>query len=122
MAALKKNVQICEDLRKNFENAQGQPCIFSLDDFLNEVFSQAVFDLFTKDSHHRNLSVILITNKFSHQAPLCRDISLNAKYVVALKKVRHRDQFAYPARQVYLKRVLVYVKRIERRPKNLTGI
>ena len=62
------------------------------------MFSQAVCDLFTKGSHHRNLSVILITQNFFHQAPHCRDISLNAKYLVALKNVR--NQFAYLARQV----------------------
>jgi hypothetical protein len=64
------------------------------------VFSRAVCDLFTKGSHHRNRSVILITQNFFHQAPHCRDISLNAKYLVALKNVRDRNQFAYLARQV----------------------
>jgi hypothetical protein len=59
-----------------------------------------VCDIFTKDSHHRNLSVILITQNFFHQAPHCRDISLNAKYLIALKNVRDRKQFAYPAPQV----------------------
>jgi hypothetical protein len=59
-----------------------------------------VCDLFTKGSRHRKLSFILITQNFFHQAPHCRDISLNAKYLVALKNVRDRNQFAYLARQV----------------------
>jgi hypothetical protein len=59
-----------------------------------------VCQLFTKGSHHRNLSVILITQNIFHQAPHCRDISLNAKYLVALKNVHYRNQFAYLARQV----------------------
>jgi hypothetical protein len=59
-----------------------------------------VCDLFTKGSHHRNLGVILIPQNFFHQAPHCRDISLNAKYLVALKNVRDRNQFAYLPRQV----------------------
>jgi len=100
LAALNKNVQIHEGLPENFENTQGLPCLFILDDLLKEVFSRAVCDLFTKGSHHRNLSVILITQNFFHQAPHCRDISLNAKYLVALKNVRDRNQFAYLARQV----------------------
>jgi hypothetical protein len=53
-----------------------------------------VCDLFTKGSHHRNPNVILIT-----QAPHCRYISLNAKYLVALNNVRDSNQFAYLARQ-----------------------
>jgi hypothetical protein len=98
--ALKKNVQVREGLPENFENTQGLPCLFILDDIFNEVYSRAVCDLFTKGSHHRNLSVILITRNFFHQAPHCRDISLNVKYLVALKNVRDRNQFAYLARQV----------------------
>jgi hypothetical protein len=100
MTALKKNVQVREGQPENFENLQGLTCLFILDDLLNEVYSRALCDLFTKGSHHRNLSVILITQIFFHQAPHCRDISLNAKYLVALKNVRDRNQFAFLARQV----------------------
>jgi len=82
LAALRKNVQVRVGLPENFENAQGLPCLFILDDLLNEVFSRAVCDMFTKGSHQRNLSVILITPNVFHQAPHCRDISLNAKYLV----------------------------------------
>jgi hypothetical protein len=37
LAALKKNVQVREGLPENFENAQDLPCLFILDDLLNEV-------------------------------------------------------------------------------------
>jgi hypothetical protein len=100
LTALRKKVVIREGVPENFENPRGLPCLFVLDDLLNEAYSRAVCDLFTKGSHHRNLSVILITQNFFHQAPHCRDISLNAKYLVALKNVRDRNQFAYLARQV----------------------
>jgi hypothetical protein len=69
---------------------------------LNEVYScQQVCDLFTRGSHHRNISVILITQNLFHQGRHCRDISLNAHYVVALKNVRDKKQFQYLAQQVY---------------------
>jgi len=55
LTALNKNVQVHEGLPENIENAQGLPCLFILDDLLNEMFSRAVCDLFTKGSHHRNL-------------------------------------------------------------------
>jgi hypothetical protein len=84
LTALKKNVQFREGLHENFEHTEGLPWQFVHDDLLNGVYSPAVFDLFTKGSHHRNLSVILITQIFFHQAPHCRNISLNAKYLVAL--------------------------------------
>lgn len=97
---LGRNVRVHEGVPENFENAKNEPCLFILDDLLNEVFSRAVCDLFTRGSHHRNLSVILITQNFFHKASHCRDISLNAKYLVALKNVRDRNQFSFLARQV----------------------
>ena len=72
-----------------------------IDDLLNDVYSKQVCDLFTKGSHHRNISVILNTQNFFHQGRYCRDISLNAKYLVLLKNVRDKNQFMYLARQVY---------------------
>jgi hypothetical protein len=72
-----------------------------LDDLLNEVYSRDVCDLFTKGSHNRNISVILITQNLFHQGRFSRDISLNAKYIVLFKNVRDKNHFAYLARQVY---------------------
>jgi hypothetical protein len=62
-----------------------------------------VCDLFTNGSHHRNISVILITQNIFHQSKHCRDISLNAKYLVLLNNVRDRSQFYRLAQQVYSK-------------------
>jgi hypothetical protein len=100
LTALNKNVEIREGLPENFKNTEGLPCLFILDDLLNVVYSRAVCNLFTKGSHHRNLSVILITQNFFHEAPHCRDISLNAKYLVVIRNIRDRNQFAFLARQV----------------------
>jgi hypothetical protein len=57
--------------------------------------------VFTKGSHHRNVSVLLITQNIFQQGRFCRTISLNAKYTVALKNVRDKNQFLYLARQVH---------------------
>jgi hypothetical protein len=77
------------------------PSLVILDDLLTEAYSREVCDLFTKGSHHRNVSVILITQNLFHQGKHCRDISLNAKYLVLLKNIRDRQQFFHLARQVY---------------------
>jgi hypothetical protein len=58
-----------------------------LNDLLNEAYSSDVCDLFTKGSHHRNISVILITQNLFHQGRFSRDISLNAKYIVVFTNV-----------------------------------
>jgi hypothetical protein len=68
---------------------------------LNDVYSKHVCVLFTRGSHHRNTSVILITQNLFHQGKYCRDISLNTKYLVLLKNVRDKNQFTHLARQVY---------------------
>jgi ABC-type cobalamin/Fe3+-siderophores transport system ATPase subunit len=59
-----------------------------------------VYHLFTKGSHHRNISVILITHNFFHKGRYCRDVSLNAKYIVLIKNVRDKSQFSHLPRQV----------------------
>ena len=86
---------------ENFTNTGSKPCLIILDDLLNEVYSKEMCQLFTKGSHHRNISVILITQNLFHQARYCRDISLNAKYIVLLKNIRDKNQFTHLARQVY---------------------
>jgi len=68
---------------------------------MNQVYSKDVCDMFTKGSHHRNISVLLLTQNLFHQGTNCRGISLNAKYLVVLKNVRDKNQFLYFARQAY---------------------
>ena len=84
----KSNVHFNEGVPTDFfENARGRPCLVILDDLLNDVYSKQVCDLFTKGSHHRNISVILITQNLFHQGRYCRDISLNAKYLIFISHV-----------------------------------
>jgi len=80
-----------EGVTDKFEGGGGKPCLVILDDLLNDVYSKQVCDLFTRGSRHRNICVILITQKLFHQGRYCRDISLNADYLVALKKSEVRN-------------------------------
>lgn len=73
-----------------------------IDDLMRESSScDVIVDLFTKGSHHKNLSVILISQNLFHQGRGQRDISLNANYIVVFKNPRDRAQFRHLARQVY---------------------
>jgi len=103
LAVLKKKKKILynEGVPADFENAHGRSCLIILDDLLNDAYSKEVCDLFTKDSHHRNISVILITQSLFHQGSYPRNISLNAKYLVLLKNVRDKNQSMFLAYQVY---------------------
>jgi hypothetical protein len=84
-----------------FQNKKEEPRLVVLDDLINSAYSRDVCDLFTKGSHHRNISVILITQNLFHQGKYCRDISLNAKYLVVFKNVRDKNQVAHLTRQIY---------------------
>jgi len=88
-----KHVRFHEGVPADFNNSGEKPCFIILDDLLNTAYSKDVCDLFTKGSHHRNISVIQITQNLFHQGKFCRDISLNAKYIFVLKNVRDREQF-----------------------------
>jgi hypothetical protein len=101
LATLKTNIKFHEGVPENFDNAQGRQMLIILVELLNEVYSKDVSVAFTKGSHHRNISVILITQNLFHQGRNARDISLNAKYLVLLKNVRDKNQFTYLARQVF---------------------
>ena len=73
-----------------------------LDDLMSAA-SNSVFisDLFTRASHHRNMSVILILQNLFHQGKSMRDISLNAKYTILFKNPRDKGQIHHFGRQVF---------------------
>jgi len=82
---LPANISFNEGVTDDFGNAHGEPGLVILDDLLNDAYSKQVCDMCTRGSHHRNISVILFTQNLFHQGRFCRDISLNAHYIGALK-------------------------------------
>ncbi|EFA11822.1 hypothetical protein TcasGA2_TC005055 [Tribolium castaneum] len=71
-----------------------------LDDLMREA-NGSVVDIFTKGSHHRNLSVFNITQNLFYQGKGQRDISLNANYIVYFKNPRDKAQINFLARQIF---------------------
>ena len=54
-----------------------------LDDLMTEAkCDQRIADLFTKGSHHRNISIVYLTQNVFPQGKACRDIALNTQYLV----------------------------------------
>ena len=60
-----------------------------------------VVDLFTKISHHRNLSVVYLTQNIFYKNKQSRMLSLNSHYLVLFKNARDASQVANLARQMY---------------------
>ena len=51
-----------------------------------------IIDLFTKGSHHRNLSVIFIVQNIFHRGRETKNFILNAHYIVLFKSLRDKQQ------------------------------
>ena len=117
-----KRIQFHGSVPENFTIAGSRRCLIILDDLLNNVYSKEVCQLFTKGSHHRNTSVILITHNLFHQERYCRVISLNAKYLVLLKNVTDKNEFTIWHAKCIPKTVVVCTGRIWMRRENPTLI
>ena len=77
-----------------------QAVLVIIDDLMNET-NESVSAIFTKISHHRNVSVVYITQNMFPKNKHARTISLNSHYMVLFKNPRDADQFAVLARQMY---------------------
>jgi hypothetical protein len=94
----------------DFENPDNVPTLIVLDDLIVSAYSSKVSELFTKRSHHRNISLVLITQNLFYQGPSSRDISLNSKYIVVFKNPRDKTQIVHLALQVYPENIFSYHK------------
>ena len=71
-----------------------------IDDLMMEV-NATITSLFTKGSHHRNISVMYIVQNIFHQNKEHRNISLNAQYIVLMKNPRDSSQIRRLSQQIY---------------------
>jgi len=77
-----------------------EPTLLVVDDLMTET-NQLVANLFTKISHHRNISVLHLTQNLFDKNKYARTISLNAHYLVLFKNPRDVTQIATLTRQMY---------------------
>lgn len=71
-----------------------------LDDLMSETDNR-VTKLFTKGSHHRNISVMYIVQNLFGKNKEQRTISLNSHYMVVFKNPRDASQITHLAKQMY---------------------
>jgi len=85
----------------NMDDFDGsEPVLLVVDDLMNEA-DDSIANLFTKGSHHRNISIVFLVQNLFHKNKHIRTISLNAHYMVLFKNPRDASQFASLARQMY---------------------
>jgi hypothetical protein len=94
-----KNVSFVKGV-PDFENRENVPTLIVLDDLMDCLFQKSERNII-KGSHHRNISLVLITQNLFYQGQSSRTIFLNSKYITVLKNPRDKTQIVYLARQVY---------------------
>ena len=69
--------------------------LFIIDDQMQDVVKSPEMErLFTRESHHRNISVIYITQNLFCQGKHSRDIALNCHYIILLRNPRDVHQIS----------------------------
>jgi uridine kinase len=83
-----------DDFDRNLNN------LLILDDLMQSV-DKSIQNLFTIDSHHKNISVFFLTQNLFSQGKFSRTISLNCQYIVLMNNPRDRSQIHFLARQMF---------------------
>lgn len=73
-----------------------------LDDLLDEIGKSAeMCALFTREVHHRRISVIMLSQNIFHQSRYSRTINLNSSYLILMKTCRDLQQIHHLSRQMF---------------------
>ena len=78
----------------------GRRTLLIIDELMSETDSR-VTKLFTKGSHHKNASVIYISQNLFHKGKENRNISLNSHYLILFKNPRDAIQITHLGRQIF---------------------
>ena len=88
--------------------------IVVLDDLMSEsVNDKTLMSIFTKQSHHQNISVILLMQNLFHQGKESRSISTNTQFLVLFKNPRDRQQIKTLALQMHPKNWRGFLEKFE---------
>lgn len=82
-------------------HSTNHPDVIVIDDLMSETVSDPkLASLFTRQSHHENISVIFIIQNLYVQGKRIRDITLNAHYLVIMKTKRDLRQVVEMGKQL----------------------
>ena len=95
-----KNVNFHEGMINIDELDRSVRKLIIYDDMMEQVNSE-MSELFTKFVHHRNLSVVFLTQNLFHKSQHIRTMNLNSNYLVLFRNPRDVNQVQYLARQMY---------------------
>ena len=96
---LPDNVKLVQGL-PDLSGYSKEPMLVIIDDQMHDV-NPSITSLFTKGSHHKNISVIYIGQNLFDKGKEHRTISLNAHYLIVFKNPRDGSQINHLAKQMY---------------------
>ena len=92
----KQGLPDIEDFDQNKNN------LLILDDLIKEGGKDnSIYDIFTIDSHHKNISVFFVTQNLFPKEKNSRTISLNCNYIIILNNPRDRAQIFHIAMRMF---------------------
>lgn len=94
------NVQFQEGIPNLDQWANDRRRLLIIDDLMSET-DKRITNLFTKGSHHKNISVIYIVQNLFGKNKEHRTISLNSHYLVVFKNPRDASQITHLGKQMY---------------------
>ena len=96
------NVRFIEGLPDINEFDGSKRLLLVIDDLMHEA-NEKVAQIFTKGSHHKNISVLFLTQNIFHSSKHNRTMNLNSHYIVLFKNPRDIGQVAILGRQMFPK-------------------
>ena len=94
-----KDVTFIEGIPSSFNDMFGPEHNLVCFDDLQDQLTQSVVNIFTKESHHKNLSCALILQNLFLDSKFCRTIALNSHYTVLFRNPRAASQYRILASQ-----------------------
>nr|DAC81383.1 TPA_asm: FtsK [Parasteatoda house spider adintovirus] len=108
------NVTFVEGIPENFNNYLGKNTLFILDDLMSECGNnKRITDLYTRGSHHMNISIITVSQNIFHKGKEFREISLNSHYLFLFKSRRDVSQISHLGRQLYPRNLKFFLEVFE---------
>jgi len=78
------------------------PSLIIVDDLMTELANdKKMTNLFTKGSHHMNISVIFIVQNLFYNAKEMRTININTSYFILMKNPRDKSQIEHLGKQMF---------------------
>ena len=102
MLEVNSNIVCVQELITDDQIDPSKINLIILDDLMDESKDNGVLSkLFTKRLHHRNISVVFISQNLFIQGKYTRTISLNSHYMIIFKNPTDKAQFSHLARQMF---------------------